>query len=550
MPRERYDVVVVGSGGAGLRAAIAAADAGARVLVVTKGSLQHSGATASANFSYCAGFGYFGPDDTAAAYAEDIVASGLGFADPPLARRLAEGAGREADALEDYGVAWRRQEDGRHQLATFGGHRFPRAIHVGLRTGKVVMAALARAAAARGVATWEHALAVELLGDASGVCGVLVHDVASGELATVAAGAVVIATGGCVAMFALHTNPDELTGDGMALAYEAGAELVDMEFIQHYPTVFLAPAAARGLHYPTGRLLGFGGRLLNARGEEFFGRYEAGPIERATRDQVARAIALEVRAGGGTPGGGVWVDASAIPPERVRDVHFEAYFHDIGVCVEREPQEVTAAAHYALGGIRIDRDGRTGVPGLFAAGEVAGGVHGANRLTGSALPEVIVFGAAAGRAAAARAAATPPRPLPESRAARWVAGLRAPGGDAAISVAGETARLRAALAAGAGTLKSAEGLEAALATIADVEARLPALRARAAARRWNWEIVQCLELRAMLVAARLHCLAALERTESRGAHQRLDRPRRDDARWCRRIVLRRSEDGPRVEIAA
>ncbi|MGE0719292.1 MAG: FAD-binding protein [Alphaproteobacteria bacterium] len=549
MTGDHWDVVVVGSGGAGLRAAIAAADAGARVLVVTKGTLQHSGATASANFSYCAGFGYFGADDTAETYAADIVASGLGFADPALAARLAADAGPEADLLEGFGVGWRRGADGRHLLATFGGHRFPRAIHVGLRTGKVVMASLARAVAVRRIDTWEHAFAVELLTDERGVGGVLVHDVATGEAAPVAAGAVVLATGGSVAMFDLHTNPDELTGDGMALAYEAGAELIDMEFIQHYPTVFVAPAAARGLHYPTGRLLGFGGRLLNARGEEFYHRWESGPIERATRDQVARAIALELRDGGGTQAGGVLVDARAIPPERSRDLHFEAYFHDIGVFVDRDLQEVTAAAHYTLGGIRIDADGRTTLPGLFAAGEAAGGVHGANRLTGSALPEVIVFGAAAGRAAARDAAGRSRRKAPPSAKGAWISGLRADGGGAE-TVTGETALLRRTLSDGAGTLKTADGLTAALATIDAIERRLPGLRVRAAARRWNWETAQCLELRAMLVAGRLHCLAALERQESRGAHQRLDYPERDDGRWSRRIVLRRAADGPAVELAA
>lgn len=544
---DAWDVVVVGSGGAGLRAAIAAAEAGARVLVVTKGTLQHSGATASANFSYCARFGYFGAEDSVERYADDIFASGLGCADAALAQRLAADAGPEADRLEGWGVGWRRDTDGRHQLATFGGHRFPRAIHVGLRTGKVVMQSLARATTRAGVATWEHAVAVELLADEGGVCGLAVYDIATGEVTEVAAGAVVVATGGCVAMFDLHTNPDELVGDGMALAYAAGAELVDMEFIQHYPTVFVAPAAARGLHYPTGRLLGFGGRLLNARGEEFFGRYETGPIEHATRDQVARAIALEVRAGGGTARGGVYVDARAIPPERVRDLHFEAYFHDIGVFVDREPQEVTAAAHYALGGIRIDADGRTTVPGLFAAGEVAGGIHGANRLTGSALPEVIVFGAAAGRAAAAGARCRPP---PAGTAGAWIDRLRQPGGDPSLDVAGATQRLRNALSRGAGTLKTDADLADTLAAIDAIERGLPELRLRSAVRRWNWELVQCLELRAMLVAGRLHCLAARARTESRGAHQRIDFPDSADDWTGRRIRLRRSDRGPALDLAA
>jgi succinate dehydrogenase/fumarate reductase flavoprotein subunit len=545
--REAYQVVVVGSGGAGLRAAIAAREAGASVLVVTKGSTQYSGATASANFSYTAQFGYFGETDTAATYASDIERSGLGLADPALARRLAEDATPEAATLEGYGVGWRRERDGRHSLATFAGHTHPRAIHVGLRTGKVVVTALARAAERAGVVVWEYAFAVEVLKHGARAAGLLVYDIATGELVSIAAGAVVIATGGPVAMFDFHTNPDELTGDGHALAYAAGADLIDVEFIQHYPTVFVAPAAARGLHYPTGRLLGFGGRLLNVHREEFFARYSNAPLATATRDEVARAIALEVAAGRGTPSGGVFVDARDVPPGKIRDVHFEAYFHDIGLYVEREPQEVMAAPHYALGGIRIDADGRSTVPGLFAAGEVAGGVHGANRLTGSALPEVIVFGAAAGRAAAKEAAEPKKAPRAGDDAARLARDDAAEGG---LSVGAAASRLRRALQSGAGVLKTADSLDEALQSVEAAERDLPSIRFRSPTKRFNWELVQFLELRCMARAGRLHALAARARRESRGAHQRLDFPNRDDGEWRARLAVRRGERGPVFEKVA
>jgi succinate dehydrogenase/fumarate reductase flavoprotein subunit len=536
-PAPACDVVVVGSGAAGLRAAIAAAEAGARVSVVTKGSLLYSGASASANFSYCAGFGYFGAEDTPEAYAEDILASGHGLADPALALRLAEQAGREADTVERWGVAWKRGPDGRHLLATFGGHRFHRAIHVGLRTGKQVMIALGRRARALGVVVRDHSVVLEVLSRDGAARGVLLLDLRAGALVTLPAGAVVLATGGSIAMYALHTNPDEVTGDGIALAHEAGATLIDMEFVQSYPTVLIAPAAARGLHYPTGRLLGFGARLLNGQGEEFFHRYEAAPIQSARRDALSRAIALEVAAGRGSPHGGAFVDARAVPEATLRDVHFEGYFADLGLDARREMLEIAPTPHFTLGGVRIDADGRTDVPGLYAAGEVAGGLHGANRLTGVALPETLVFGAAAGRTAAQEAAAPRDPPVADARWSDAIAeALRPATGTAHVGEA--AARLRHAMQAGAGVLKSAASLRAALDGIAEIEAMLPVLRSRQAGLRLNWELARILELRHMLQAARLHAEAALPRTESRGAHLRADHPAEDDARWLRHRLVR------------
>jgi succinate dehydrogenase/fumarate reductase flavoprotein subunit len=538
-PAPGCDVLVLGSGAAGLRAAIAAAEAGARVTIVTKGSLLYSGASASANFSYCASFGHFGAADTAEAYAEDILASGHGLSDPALALRFAEQAGREADTVEGWGVAWKRGPDGRHLLATFGGHRFHRAIHVGLRTGKAVMVALGKRARALGIAVRDHSVALQLPVQDGRVAGALVLDLRHGELVAIPAGAVVLATGGNIAMYALHTNPDEVTGDGIALAHAAGATILDPDLVQSYPTVMLAPPAARGLHYPTGRLLGFGARLLNGQGEEFFHRYDPRPIQAATRDALSRAIALEVAAGRGTKHGGAFVDARAIPADRLRDVHFELYFRDLDLDASRDLLEIGPTPHFTLGGVRIDRDGRSDVPGLYAGGEVAGGLHGANRLTGVALPEALVFGAAAGRAAAAEAQ-RPPDALQPAEA--WQDAIAQASRDPAPGAPhlGEVAaRLRGAMQRGAGVLKDAAGLRAALAELDAIEAALPHLRARQKALRLNWEVARILELRHMLSAARLHATAALRRTESRGAHLRLDHPAQDDARWLRHLVARR-----------
>jgi succinate dehydrogenase/fumarate reductase flavoprotein subunit len=534
------DVVVVGSGAAGLRAAIVAAEAGARVCIVTKGSRLYSGASASANFSYCASFGYFGTEDTAEAYAADILASGHGLAEPALALRLAEEAGREADTVEGWGVHWRRDRDGRHELATFGGHCFHRAIHVGLRTGKALMVALGRQARALGIEVRDHSVALEVLVRDGVAAGLLLLDLRHGALLALPAKAVVLATGGNVAMYALHTNPDELTGDGIALAHAAGATLIDVEFVQSYPTVLLAPAAARGLHYPTGRLLGFGARLLNGKGEEFFGRYETVPIQQARRDALSRAIALEAAAGRGSPHGGAFVDARAVAPSTLRDVHFEGYFQDLDLDVGRDLQEVGPTPHFTLGGVRIDRDGRTDLPGLFAAGEVAGGLHGANRLTGVALPEALVFGAAAGRAASAAARVDRERDVRvgDSPWAAAIAAALRPRASGGVHVGEAAAAVRRAMQDGAGVLKSAGSLGKALATLDAISPMLPELASRQPGLRFNWELARILELRHMLEAARLHTVAALRREESRGAHLRTDHPGISDPGWRRHQLVR------------
>ncbi len=537
MAEAGFDVVVIGSGAAGLRAAIEAAEAGCRVCVVTKGSLLYSGASASANFSYCATFGYGGAGDTAEAYAADILASGHGLADPALALRLAEEAGREADRVESWGVGWKRDAAGRHQLATFGGHRFRRAIHVGLRTGKVLMVALGRRARALGIAVRDHAVALEVLKRDGVVAGVLILDLRAGALVAIPAGAVVLATGGNVAMYATHTNPDEVTGDGIAIAHAAGATLTDLEFVQSYPTVLIAPPAARGLHYPTGRLLGFGARLLNGDGEEFFHRYDPAPIHAARRDALSRAIILEVAAGRGSPNGGAFVDASAVAPETIRDVHFEGYFRDLGLDVNRDMQEVAPTPHFTLGGVRIDRDGGTDIPGLFAAGEVAGGLHGANRLTGVALPDALVFGAAAGRAAAAQGPAPRVGAVHDGPWHEALARATSPARPGAPHLGEAAAALRNAMQQGAGVLVSAGSLRRTLARLDEVEAMLPYLASRQPGLRLNWEAARILELRHMLCAARLRTITALRRDESRGAHLRLDHPA-EDRRWLRHILVR------------
>lgn len=533
-----YDVVVIGSGGAGLSAAIGAAETGARVAVLTKGSLLYSGATASANFSYCATIGYAGTADDNSSYARDILASGRGLTDPELAEVFASEAFTEARRLERWGLGWTRKDDGNLSVATFGGHSFPRAIHVGLRTGKALMTILGKVARTGNIDLREHTFVNEVTRDDGHVSGVSAIDLSSGERFHLGAPAVVIATGGSLAMYDFQTNPEELTGDGFALAFEAGAQLVDMEFIQAYPTVFIAPAAARGLHYPTGRLLGYGGRLLNAAGEPFFHRHEKKPIEHATRDELSRAIALEVASGRGTVHGGIVVDTSEVSPQRLADVHFESYFKDIGLDLSSGVQHVMAGPHFNLGGIRIDTRGATSVAGLYAAGEVAAGLHGANRLTGTALPEVLVMGRRAGLAAAEHAGTTDRFGTDKSHFDDG----NCNGSTGASEVGVVTHNFRKMLQEHASILKTRDSLDRAMSEIDRVRRiELPRLKPRIGKTHFDAERLQILQLRSMTVSARLHCVAAAIRTETRGAHIRLDYPVESDA-WRQHIVLTKRGD--------
>ncbi len=559
-----YDVVVVGSGGAGLRAAIAAQRAGKRVLVVTKGMALHSGATESANFSYCAQFGYFGPDDTSRRYADDLLQSGLGMARPDLARRLAAQSSVEAEELERMGMPWDRDSDGRYDLANFAGHAFPRAIHVNLRTGKAMMRALGKTVAEAEIAVWEYAFAVDVAVTNGRVAGLLCLDIRSGALCPVRARSVVIATGGAMEMFELHTNPTDLTGDGVALAYRAGAALVDMEFLQTYPTVFVSPPGARGVHFPTGRLLDMGARLVNAEGSPFFNRYCDGPVNKATRDTLSRAMAHEILNGGGTPRGGLFIDATHLPADAVRAKFVKTYFDDLGIDPCAEPQEVAPAAHYMMGGIRIDDSCATNVPGLFAAGETAGGVHGANRLTGTALTEIIVFGAEAGRSAARYAESASELPVEAEvireaeRRLDAIRGHATPNARPKSGSGGNSFRpgvarqqVQKLMQTEASVLKSADSLDRALAGLAKIEAdvlpRVALVRAQAEC---NWELVEALEVANIVTAARIHCAAARTREETRGAHNRLDFLKTDDNCWRVRLLLRRNGDTVDVEREA
>src|SRR6476659_352166 len=432
-----HDVLVVGAGGAGLRAAIEAKASGADVGRVCK-SLLGKAHTVMAEGGVAAALAHVAPNDTWQIHFRDTMVGGKMLNNPRMAELHATEAPDRVRELEMWGAVFDRTKDGRILQRPFGGHSHPRLAHVGDRTGLEMIRTLQDRAVSMGITVYMECTISRLITSHAGVSGAVGYWRTTGQPIVFPARAVVIATGGSGKAYQVTSNSWEDSGDGQALSYEAGAELIDMEFVQFHPTGMVWPPGVRGL-LVTEAVRGEGGILRNKDGKRFMWDYlpedrrheyaatdeEARtwvealrnsrqtdarrPPELSTRDNVARAIYTEVREGRGSPHGGVFLDISYLPPETVRrklPSMYEQFKELADVDITKGPMEVGPTTHYVMGGIRVDAEsGATAVPGLFAAGEVAGGMHGANRLGGNSLSDLLVFGARAGRAAAADAAA-------------------------------------------------------------------------------------------------------------------------------------------------
>ena len=516
------DVLVIGSGGAGMYAAIAAARAGAKVLLVDRSLIGRGGATVMAQMTVAVAVGEEEPDHWEHHLA-DTLKAGRGLCDPALSQLLCEDGPACIREMDEWGIGWARR-DGHMAQVHAPGHDRKRCVYVDfLNTGpavsKTLRARVQRIADIRRVGD----LVVTDLALSGGVCaGAHAVHVTSGDAVTIAAKATILATGGLTRLYGRNSASLNMGGDGYALALRAGAELIDMEFVQFFPIGHLAP-----------RLVGMdpimwdpfryklGGRLLNSEMREFLpeeGRYLS------ARDVATYGILKEVAAGRGSPHGGAWLSFQHCSEQVLREA-FGPVIDRLaanGIDLTRQPIEVAPIAHYHMGGVRVDTDMQTGVPHLFAAGEAVGGANGANRLSGNAITEAVTFGRRAGERAAALAArasmpSTPPPPKYASQRPQ-------------INPAAEIARLQALMNDHVGPLRTRSGLEHALADMHDVEPVAP----RAGL---DPEWMDLHDLRNMRLVARCVTSAALERTESRGAHQREDFPETSEA-WQRHQVIR------------
>ena len=571
------DVLVIGAGGAGLRAAIEAKAAGAKVGLVCK-SLLGKAHTVMAEGGVAAALGHVAPEDSWQTHFRDTMVGGKLLNNPRMAELHAKEAPDRVRELEAWGAVFDRTADGRILQRPFGGHSHPRLAHVGDRTGLEMIRTLQDRAVSSGIDVFMECTITRLISGPSGVVGAVGYWRTTGRLVVFPAKAVVLATGGIGKAYTVTSNSWEYSGDGHALAYAAGAELIDMEFVQFHPTGMVWPPGVKGL-LVTEAVRGEGGILRNKDGERFMWRYlpedrrgeyaatddEAKrwvdaasqgqtsdarrPPELSTRDNVSRAIYTEVREGRGTPHGGVFLDISYLPAEHVRRKLPSMYdqFKELAdVDITKGPMEVGPTTHYVMGGVRVDAEtGASTVPGLFAAGEVAGGMHGANRLGGNSLSDLLVFGRRTGAGAAAHAARLEAQPYVDpvqvGDAARELAAPleRESGEDPYVlqrDLQGVMQRL-------VGIYRVEADLLEAITEIGRIRARLPQLAVRGG-RVYNpgWNLA--FDLRNLLIVSEAITRLALQRTESRGAHSRIDFPETDQAGWGgRNGVVRRREDG-------
>ncbi|MFZ2074965.1 MAG: fumarate reductase (CoM/CoB) subunit TfrA, partial [Methanoregula sp.] len=389
-------VLVIGSGGAGVRAAIEAAGSGDTVLV-TKTIAGKGGCTTMAEGGYNA---VLRKEDSCEIHYEDTLKGGAYLNDPELVKILVQESPLRMDDLIRWGAVFDFTDTCEIAQRPFGGQRFPRTCYAGDRTGHEMMLTLVERLDSTGVTKLEEVTVIDLLKEADRVAGAIALD-ENGSIVVITADSTILATGGGARVYDVSTNSSSGTGDGFAMAYRAGAELIDMEMIQFHPTGAVYPYDARG-RLITEAVRGEGGILVNRLGERFMKKYDPDRMELSTRDVVARAIATEIAAGRGTPHGGVYLDVTHLSREQIETrlpVMLEQFLK-FGVDIRTEPMEVAPTAHHIMGGLKITPECKTTLPGLFACGESAGGVQGANRLGGNALADTQVFGKRAGEFAA------------------------------------------------------------------------------------------------------------------------------------------------------
>jgi succinate dehydrogenase / fumarate reductase flavoprotein subunit len=524
-----HDVLIIGAGGAGLRAAIEALAQGASVGVVCK-SLLGKAHTVMAEGGIAAAMANVDAADNWKTHFRDTMRGGKLLNNCRMAQLHAQESPDRVRELEQWGALFDRTESGDILQRAFGGHTFKRLCHVGDRTGLEMIRTLQDRGVQQGIDVYMECTVTRLLTDGSRVAGAFAYWRETGRFIVFKAKSIVIATGGIGKAWRVTSNSWEYTGDGMALAYEAGAELMDMEFVQFHPTGMVWPPGVQGI-LVTEAVRGEGGILRNKAGERFMEKYDPKRMELSTRDVVARSIYTEVKEGRGTEHGGAYLDISHKPAEYVKKKLPSMYhqFKELAdVDITKGPMEVGPTCHYMMGGIRVDAEtAESTVPGLFAAGEAAAGLHGANRLGGNSLSDLLVFGRRAGLAAAQHAKRSSMVSIDNLQIEQAEKELLAPfsnsGTESPYAVHRDLQEVMQNLV---GIFRTEEDLKKAL-------AELEKLRARAArvsvegSRLFNpgWHLSY--DLKAMLIVSEAVTRSALARKESRGAHSRIDYPKVD-----------------------
>ncbi|GCD92218.1 fumarate reductase/succinate dehydrogenase flavoprotein subunit [Nocardioides sp. LS1] len=578
MERHQYDVVVVGAGGAGLRAAIAAHESGARTAIVCK-SLLGKAHTVMAEGGIAAAMGNRWPEDNWEVHFRDTMRGGKMLNNWRMAQLHAQEAPERVMELEDWGALFDRTDDGLISQRDFGGHKYARLAHVGDRTGLEMIRTLQQRAVALGIDVFMELTVTDLMKDGDRISGAFGYWRESGRFVLFEAPSVILATGGIGKSFKVTSNSWEYTGDGHALAMRAGASLINMEFVQFHPTGMVWPPSVKGL-LVTESVRGDGGILKNSEGKrfmfdyipDFFKAETADTVEEADRwyddkknnrrppellprDEVARAINSEIKAGRGTPHGGIYLDiASRRTPEFIRK-RLPSMYHQFkelaDVDITAEPMEIGPTCHYVMGGVEVDADSQeSAVTGLYAVGECSGGMHGSNRLGGNSLGDLLVFGKRAGEAATAYASslgANRPRvDEADVKAAERsaLAPFEVEGGENPYTIQSD---LQQSMNDLVGIIRTAAELEESLTEVEAFKVRAKSMKVEGH-RQYNpgWHLA--IDLRNMLIVSECIAKAALAREESRGGHTRDDFPG-PNAEWgTKNLVVNLNAEGTGVDL--
>ncbi|MDQ3770808.1 MAG: FAD-dependent oxidoreductase [Actinomycetota bacterium] len=525
------NVVVIGTGAAGLRAAIAAHQAGCEVTVIGKRARKDAHSVLAAG-GINAVLGTRDPEDTWQQHFGDSLREGYWLSDPRVVELMAREAPEAIRELDEWGCEFARTPDGRIDQRFFGAHTYRRTCYAGDFTGRAMIKALGQKVLDLGIEVIEGQYVSSLLVD-DGICfGAYAFDINTGDRTVWLADAVVLAAGGHTRIWRRSSSRrDENNGDGMYLALRAGCRLADMELVQFHPTGMVMPEEVAGT-LVTEAVRGEGGRLFNAEGERYMERYDASRMELSTRDRVALANYTEIAEGRGGPNGGVFLDISHVGKDLILEKLPRMYRQFIEyqmLDISSSPMEVAPTAHYSMGGVVVDPDTHaTAVEGLYAAGEVTAGLHGANRLGGNSLAETIVFGRRAGEAAAALSRSRDVQL--RSRATIAAAGDEL---DSFIKPGEEFARplqraVRNALWEHCGVVRSADGLVEGVTKLDDIASSIGDVDVRPSSEGYA-DLAHVLDLRSALVSGRASLLGALERRETRGCHIRTDYPELDES---------------------
>jgi len=529
-----HDVLIIGAGGAGLTAAIEALGHGARVAVVCK-SLLGKAHTVMAEGGIAAAMANVDAADDWRTHFRDTMRGGKFLNNWRMAQIHAQEAPDRVRELEQWGALFDRTSSGDILQRAFGGHTYKRLCHVGDRTGLEMIRTLQDRGVHLGVDVYMECAVTRLLKDGDRIAGAFAYWRETGRFVVFKAKSVVMATGGIGKAWRITSNSWEYTGDGMALAYDAGAELIDMEFVQFHPTGMVWPPGVQGI-LVTEAVRGEGGILRNKEGERFMERYDPEKMELSTRDVVARAIYTEVREGRGTEHGGAYLDISHKPAEYVKRKLPSMYhqFKELAdVDITQGPMEVGPTCHYMMGGIRVEAEtAQATVPGLFAAGEAAAGLHGANRLGGNSLSDLLVFGKRAGAAAAEHAKRSAPVNIDggdvEKATREMLEPFERSSGDSPYQIHRE---LEETMQNYVGIFRNEEDLQKGLSELENLKQRAAGVKVDGS-RLFNpgWHLAR--DLKSMLTVSEAVALSAQEREESRGAHSRIDFPMYDET-WAK-----------------